>query len=241
MPHRKKFRLAAALLGLGVLLLVAVLAAPPDMLAETLKEGLSQKVSGTRTPNEQTLVGASASAVSTGEFSFLEEIGWKITEAYVAHPGRTAVITEGTLQDGFIVKALAVNPNNTAFTTGILEMKLSAFSPAQDMPGQKAGKWYVHGEWKITDANAGPEVAQYRYGPHTFKGVVNLELDYNPLNKESQTIFLSQAVHFADPGETIEGQAPQAALLGNTRFNDAFQLAGDSLLAPAAAETEGGQ
>jgi len=244
MPHRKKFRLAAALLGLGVLLLVAVLAAPPDMLAESLKEGLRPQPSATKAPNDQTLIAAPivpGSADITGQFAFLEEIGWKMSDAYVAHPGRTAVINEGTLQDGFVVKALVTNPDNPNFTTGILEMQLSAFSPAQNMPGQTAGKWYIHGEWKITDANAGPEVTQYRYGPHTFKGVVNLELDYNPLTREGQPQFLSQSVHFADPGETIQGQPPQAALIGNTRFNDAFQLSGDSLLAPSTANSEGGQ
>lgn len=242
MPHRKKFRLAAVLLGLGVLLLVAVLAAPPDMLAETLKEGFSLKTAEPRTPNDQTLTSVPVNPVGiSGEFAFLKEIGWAISEVEVAHPGRTAVIAEGTLQDGFIIRALANNPDYANFTTGILEMKLSAFSPAQDMPGQKAGKWYIHGEWKITDAKAAPEVTQYRYGPHTFKGVVNLELDYNPLSKEGQAEFLSQPVHFAAPGETMSNQPPQAALLGNTRFNEAYQLSGDSLLAPSTANSEGGQ
>lgn len=243
MPHRKKFRLAVAILGFGVLLLVAVLAAPPNMLAETLREGLSQTVALTKAPTDQRPVVDSAPVrpVSIkGQFEFLKEIGWSISEAYVAHPGRTAVITEGTLQDGFVIKAIVTNPDYPNFTKGILEIQMSAFSPAKDMPGQKAGKWYIHGEWKITDANATAEVTQYRYGPHTFKGVINLELDYNPLTKEGQAQFLSQPVRFAAPGETIQSQPPQAAIIGNTRFNEAFQLSGDYLLTPATAETEGG-
>ncbi|MCA9971119.1 MAG: hypothetical protein KC425_12930 [Anaerolineales bacterium] len=237
MPYRKKFRLAAALLGLGVLLLIAILAAPPDMLAETFAQGFSQRIAVTRVPNDQIL----APINNSSKFAFLEEIGWEMTDVYVVSPGRTAVMTEGTFHEGFVIQSRVTNANYPDFTTGILEMQLSAFSPIQDMPGQQAGKWYIHGEWQITDAGAGPAVTAFRYGPHTVKGVVNLELGYNPLIRENHSLFLSRPVRFAASGPGTSAESPQAALIGNTRFSHVYSLTGSSPLAPAMEKTEEGR
>jgi len=42
---------------------------------------------------------------------------------------------------------------------------LSSFSPAADMPGQKAGTWYVQGKWSITNEKASAAEKKARHSP----------------------------------------------------------------------------
>ncbi|NTV76041.1 MAG: hypothetical protein HGA66_17780 [Holophaga sp.] len=69
-------------------------------------------------------------------------------------PGATTIDAQGTMTSGYVLEATAkaLNPD-TPVQNGTFKIELNAFSPSQDMPGQKAGTWYVRGDWQITKRN----------------------------------------------------------------------------------------
>jgi hypothetical protein len=48
------------------------------------------------------------------------------------------------------------------------------------MPGQKAGLWYVQGEWSIVKTGATYADTKERHNPATIAGKCQTELDFNP-------------------------------------------------------------
>lgn len=106
---------------------------------------------------------------------------WKLLRPVVTGPSRTAESTEGTLVTGFTLTADAkARGEMMPFRDGRLQLNLSAFKLTSDRPGVKAGRWYVHGQWTITDAHATLEQTRGRRNPRVIRGLVNTELPFNP-------------------------------------------------------------
>lgn len=132
------------------------------------------------------LIAASAAATPTaakapGQASAVVNQNWQLTGAKIVNTGQTAVTPEGTLITGFVVEATAATTDPAAsFQSGKFQMVLTIFSPKKDMPGQKASRWYVFGNWTITDPNASPEALAAKHSPAVIKGGFSADLSFNP-------------------------------------------------------------
>ncbi len=109
-----------------------------------------------------------------------ETVIWELSKARVVDPGRTYAMGEGTMTEGFVIEAKAKAKHNNVVPEGRFQLTLSAFAPNRDMPGQKAGTWYVQGKWVITKAGADPNVLKARHNPAKVEGTVSAELGFNP-------------------------------------------------------------
>jgi len=105
-------------------------------------------------------------------------VSWQISNASVIDPGRTEIIKQGFFTSGYTVEATATGGD--PLPQGRFEMVLEAFSPNRDMPGQRAGYWYVKGTWAIVDPNASPEAKKARHSPAVVEGTLLAELPFNP-------------------------------------------------------------
>jgi hypothetical protein len=108
-------------------------------------------------------------------------LGWQLTQARVLNPGATTISPQGTLTSGYVLEATAkaIDPD-TPVQNGTFKIDLNAFSPSQDMPGQKAGTWYVRGDWQITKRNIAAAEQDARHGPSFLNGSLSVELPFNP-------------------------------------------------------------
>jgi hypothetical protein len=115
--------------------------------------------------------------ITTGDF------GWQLTQARVLSHGVTTHVPFGTLTDGYVVEAVATATTaETPVPLGRFEISVSAFQPARDMPGQKAGVWYVRGSWAVMDEQASDEEKAARHSPSIVRGGLSAELPFNPAN-----------------------------------------------------------
>jgi hypothetical protein len=106
---------------------------------------------------------------------------WQLTEAKVINPGTVGTLTEGSMRSGIKIEAKAVTQTPGAiFPEGTFIITMNAFSPAADMPGQKAGSWYLRGEWTITAPHADPEILKARYNPYSVSGMLTGTVPYDP-------------------------------------------------------------
>ncbi|MHC1742079.1 MAG: hypothetical protein AB9873_03490 [Syntrophobacteraceae bacterium] len=110
--------------------------------------------------------------------------GWQLTSSRVIHAGQTTQSAEGTLTTGFTVEAAASGVGAVPVSQGTFQLTASLFTPREDMPGQKAGMTYVHGNWTITDAQASVEARKARHSASVVKGLLNAELPFNPATQQ---------------------------------------------------------
>ena len=109
------------------------------------------------------------------------QISWQITAAKVLNPGTTATGTQGIVTNGYEIEAEAGSEDEAApIRKGIFHLTLSIFSPGQDRPGQKAGLWYLRGNWSLADKNLPPQAAKARHSRGVIKGELTGELPFNP-------------------------------------------------------------
>jgi len=109
-----------------------------------------------------------------------EMVVWELTKTTVVDPGQTNVDGMGTFVEGYTIEAKAKAKHNNVVPEGSFWLTLTAFSPANDMPGQKAGLWYVQGKWRITKKDADPEALKVRHNSEVIEGSLKAELDFNP-------------------------------------------------------------
>lgn len=108
---------------------------------------------------------------------------WQLTKANIVSQGQTSMTGEGTLTTGFIVEAMAKSRYDNLVKNGTFRLELSLFMPKKDMPGQKAGRWYVNGKWAI-DANGKPaDARKNRHQPGIAQGLIQGDLDFNPITE----------------------------------------------------------
>jgi hypothetical protein len=109
-----------------------------------------------------------------------ETVIWQLTDVQVVNRGQTVMIPEGRLTTGYAVEATATSQEGSLVPEGKFQLTLTAFSPRRDMPGQRAGRWYIQGDWVITDVNASEEEANARHSPAIVKGALLADLTFNP-------------------------------------------------------------
>lgn len=108
-----------------------------------------------------------------------ETVIWQLRQAQVVNPGQTMNAKEGTFTSGFTIQALAKSKTKLV-PQGTFELTFTAFSPKKDMPGQKAGIWYLQGEWRLANEKVFRNPNRARHVPEQVKGYFQAELDFNP-------------------------------------------------------------
>ena len=109
-----------------------------------------------------------------------ETVIWELTKTTIVDPGQTNTDKSGTFTEGFTLEGKAKAKHNNVVPEGHFWLTLTAFSPAEDMQGQKAGLWYVQGKWRITKKDADPEALKVRHNSEVIEGSLQAELDFNP-------------------------------------------------------------
>lgn len=109
---------------------------------------------------------------------------WQLLDSEVVSPGETLTGSTGILTKGYVVEARAVSAQGSApVRNGRYTVDMTAFSPQKNLPGQKAGFWYVRGTWTLTDLPADSEQLKAHHNPETIKGIIEAELPFNPLTE----------------------------------------------------------
>ena len=130
--------------------------------------------------------GAAAQAAQTGSPS--GQAVWQLTRATVADQGKRVETAQGILIQGYVLEAQAGAPapaRQPARANGLsaagFRVELTIFSPSKDMPGQKAGRWYLRGQWTLLPAGRAPEARQRRHTAYpALQGILLGECDSDP-------------------------------------------------------------
>jgi len=108
-------------------------------------------------------------------------IEWQLSDAKVISWGALATAKEGRMRTGIKIAGKAVSWTPGAiFPEGAFSVAMNAFSPSADMADQKAGNWYLKGEWTITATGADPAALKSRYNPYAMTGLLNASLPFDP-------------------------------------------------------------
>jgi hypothetical protein len=149
-------------------------------------------------------------------------VSWQLLDAEVVSQGETLTGSRGILTKGYVVEARAVTSQNDApVRTGKYTVDVTAFSPATDLPGQKAGAWYVRGTWTLTDLTADKAELKAHHGPGTIKGFIDAELPFNPLTDGGN--FDAQVRVPMAPG-AAGWAAGNGTFTGNERFEGTLNI-----------------
>lgn len=124
----------------------------------------------------------SAIAVQTAPRVKIErkELEWQLQGARVIDSGSNSRTAEGTLVTGIIVEAEAISDQHLLIKQGKFSMTASLFSPVADVPWLKAGKWYLRGDWTITNPKSSPQEVRAGYRHAVVKGIMLGEISFNP-------------------------------------------------------------
>ncbi|MDH4230570.1 MAG: hypothetical protein OEW04_00900 [Nitrospirota bacterium] len=160
---------------------------------------------------------------------------WQISNAQVVDPGKTMTNNKGTLTKGYIIEAAAdaVSPD-APIKKGTLRITMSAFLPAKDMPGQKAGTWYVQGKWSITDENASETEKKARHSEGVVRGDLFATSNFNPCASQGA---LSARVLFPMSLNGRVWARGEGTFTGNEMFEGTIQM--DAALWPDVAKIKG--
>lgn len=117
---------------------------------------------------------------------------WDLTQTVVVSAGQTITIPAdnsgfpgGVLTEGYVLESKAKSKSGKLVPEGTFRLTLSAFTPARDYGEQKAGIWYVQGEWTVIDKNADadPEAKKSRHNRYKVEGRIQTELLFNPAER----------------------------------------------------------
>lgn len=161
--------------------------------------------------------------------------GWQLTNVKVVSAGETKTSKEGTLTRGYVVEGkVKATGASTPIQNGSFRLAVSAFSPAADGVGQKAGVWYVQGTWKIVDDKATKKEKEARYSAVSVKGAISAELSFNPAASQGPVNGM-----VVIPSSPAAGRWTRAAgtFTGNEKFEGVMQM--DASLWPDVAKTKG--
>jgi hypothetical protein len=149
-------------------------------------------------------------------------LGWQLTQARMLKPGATTIDAQGTMTSGYVLEATAkaLNPD-TPVQNGTFKIELNAFSPSQDMPGQKAGTWYVRGDWQITKRGITAAEQASRHGPSFLNGSLSVELPFNPVTEAGP---VNAAVSLSRAPQAGRWASGNGTFNGNEAFEGLIQI-----------------
>lgn len=104
---------------------------------------------------------------------------WAVGRLEVVSRGQPKRMPEGTLVDGYTLKARATARDGAPVGDGTLVVVLGAFSPSRDLPGQPRGLHYVKGTWRLVAEGARDPGARGR-GPQALHGFITAALPADP-------------------------------------------------------------
>lgn len=105
---------------------------------------------------------------------------WKLTQSTVVDSGTQVDMAEGVFIKGYTIVAKAKAKNTQMVPEGDFRLTFDAFSPYEDMGKQKAGFWYVQGQWTVTAADVDPAELALKHSPYRAEGTVMAELPFDP-------------------------------------------------------------
>lgn len=114
-------------------------------------------------------------------------VDWDLTHMTLAGSGQVIDMDEGTFVRGMVVEAQAVARGGPLLPRGTFRLTFDVFCPNRDMPPQRAGNYYVVGDWTITQEGASVEAAAARHSAAVINGRLQAELPFNPAGAQSWT------------------------------------------------------
>jgi hypothetical protein len=152
-------------------------------------------------------------------------IDWWLSNSRVVSEGITAATGEGVLTTGYEIEAAANTPAGSQSPKGIFSVTVSIFSPNHDMPGQKAGMWYVQGSWNIKDPAPGAQPARRR-DANVVRGTLSGELAFNPSKDAGHIDARVLLLRSASASRKMSGKG---TFSGNEKFEGALSIIADRL------------
>lgn len=104
---------------------------------------------------------------------------WSIGRLEVVSKGVPKRMVQGTMIDGYTLRAPAKARGDAPVGDGVLILQLSTFSPAKDLPQQPKGLYYVKGIWRIV-AGGAADPGPGRGGPGILQGTITAALPSDP-------------------------------------------------------------
>jgi hypothetical protein len=121
----------------------------------------------------------SATSARAQERIDAQNVGWALSTIRVVDAGTLTNAKEGALRTGIVLRANAKARGTAPVGAGTWTATLTSFTPAQDMPGQKAGVYYVRGEWQLRGRGASGD-HRVRHDRDLVKGMLVAELTFDP-------------------------------------------------------------
>jgi len=148
---------------------------------------------------------------------------WRLSNARIVKPGQTMEATEGTIISGYTIRADAQAEGSAPIPQGRFTVTLTIFSPRQDMPGQKAGFWYLRGDWSLAGLDVDPASLKKRHLRDAYHGTLVAELPFNPTVAPG-TIEASVKIAPIGPSGT-RSRGSKGKVLGKGKFlgNEKFE------------------
>jgi hypothetical protein len=148
-----------------------------------------------------------------------ELVLWELKQTKITDPGKTVNVPPdkktgfpgGVLTTGFTIEAKAKSKSDLLVPEGTFRLTLSAFSPAADMPAQRAGFWYIQGKWTLVDKNADKaadkKAAKARHNLYTMEGRVHSALPFNPALEQGRNMSMKASVPMSPAaGQWVRGK-----------------------------------
>jgi hypothetical protein len=144
-------------------------------------------------------------------------IEWQLSDTRVISWGTIGNGLEGSMRSGIRIEAKAATTTPGAiFSEGKFSTTLNAFKPIEDMGDQKAGTWYLRGQWSVTAQGADPAILKARYNPYSISGQLTAAVPYDPA---SATGVMEAEVRLQRAGiKPRTGRMPAGVFVGTTNF-----------------------
>jgi hypothetical protein len=77
------------------------------------------------------------------------QVTWQLRNVHQTSPGQMSRSKRGALNRQYVIEADADAGRQGLFPKAHFRLSMDVFAPAEDMPGQTRGKWYVQGIWAL--------------------------------------------------------------------------------------------
>ncbi len=170
-----------------------------------------------------TCSGVQAETGKKKELITQSEVGWQITNTTVVKASQAVTFRQGVIVDDYIVSGdAAALSTATPIQKGKIRFVVNLFSPIRDMPGQRAGLWYLQGTWTIRADDADPELLKIRHNPYVIEGDIKAELANNPVDQP--TAELEAKVYILNSMAAGRWTNGYGAFTGNSTFEGSITL-----------------